>query len=434
VATARLVDEDFAMQHTFRTRAIVLLVALAALPCPARADNWPAWRGADGIGRCGERDLPVKWSAAENVRWKVKLPGPGNSTPVIWGERVFLTQATDKGRKRGLLCLSRKDGQELWRQAVTYDHEEPTHETNPYCSSSPATDGERVVVSHGSAGVYCYDFAGRELWHRDLGPCEHIWGNAASPVLYGDLILLNFGPGERTFLIALDRKTGADVWKVEEPGGKRGDKGQAEWVGSWSTPTLLRLKDHDELVMSWPGAVKAYAPKTGELLWTCKGLEKDGAPDRLVYTSPLVTPEVVVAMAGFGGPALAVKPGGKGDVTESHRLWRLTRAPQRIGSGVIAGDYVYVVNEPGTAECVELRTGKTVWNERVGAGAWGSLVHAGDKLYVTNLDGETLVLAAGPKFEVVSRNPLGERTRASIAVSDGNILIRTYEHLWCVGK
>jgi outer membrane protein assembly factor BamB len=422
------------MFRTFPLRYILILAILSVGTVRARADNWPAWRGADGMGRCAETDLPVKWSATENVRWKVKLPGPGNSTPVIWGERIFLTQATDKGQERGLLCLSRKDGKTLWHKVVSYHGKEPTHDTNPYCSASPATDGERIVVSYGSAGVYCYDFEGKELWHRDLGKCDHIWGNAASPMFYGDLVILNFGPGKRTFLIAMDRKTGAEVWKVEEPGGKLGDKGQSEWLGSWSTPTLLKLKERDELIMSWPGVVKAYAPKTGDLLWTCQGLAKDQSEDRLVYTSPLVSPEAVVAMAGYGGPALAVRPGGKGDVTATHRLWRQPRGPQRIGSGVLVGEHVYMVNEPGTAECLELKTGKSVWNERVGTGAWGSLVQAGDKLYVTNVEGETLVLAAKPKFEIVSRNPLKETTRASIAVSDGNIFIRTYEHLWCIGK
>jgi outer membrane protein assembly factor BamB len=417
---------------TFRTTYSCTLF-LALLTATARADNWPAWRGPTGDGQCAERDLPLKWSATENVRWKVKLPGPGNSTPVVWGERVFVTQATDKGKKRGLMCLSRRDGKKLWEKFVEHDTAEPTHDTNPYCSASPATDGERVVVSHGSAGVYCYDLDGNELWHRDLGKCEHIWGNAASPVLYGGLVILNFGPGERTFLLAMDRKTGKDVWKVDEPGGKRGDTGEV-WIGSWTTPTLLKLKERDELIMSWPGVVKAYAPKTGDLLWTCGGLGKDEGSDRLVYTSPLVSPEAVVAMAGYGGPALAVKPGGTGDVTEARRLWRQKSGPQRIGSGVIVGDHVYMLNEPGTAECIELKTGKSVWNERVGPGAWGSLVRAGDRLYVTNVEGETLVLAAKPKFEVLSRNPLKERTRASVAVSDGDIFIRTYEHLWCIGK
>src|SRR5262249_2155957 len=158
------------------------------------------------------------------------------------------TQATDKGQKRGLLCLSKKDGKTLWEKFVEYKEKEPTHDTNPYCSASPATDGERVVVSHGPAGVYCYDLDGKELWHRDLGKCEHIWGNAASPVFYGDLVILNFGPGERVFLLAMDRKTGKDVWKVDQEGAKA-----SAYVGSWSTPTVLKLKDHDELIMSWPG-------------------------------------------------------------------------------------------------------------------------------------------------------------------------------------
>jgi len=415
-------------------RTLLLTAGWLSLLMPARAENWPAWRGPTNDGQCLERHLPLKWSATENVLWKKPLPGPGNSTPIVWGERLFLTQALDKGQARTLLCLDRKDGKTLWERTITWKEMEPTHATNPYCSASPVTDGERVVVSHGSAGLYCYDFQGNLSWQRDLGPCLHIWGNAASPVLYGDLVLLNFGPGERTFLIALDKKTGKEVWKVDEPGGKRGDKGQAEWLGSWSTPVVAHLQGRDELIMSWPRGVKAYDPRSGELLWSCKGLEKDGAKDGLVYTSPLAAADVIVAMGGYGGPALALKTGGKGDVTESHRLWRTPRNPQRIGSGVIIGDHLYMVNEPGTAQCLELKTGKVLWTERVGAGVWGSLVHAGDRLYVTNLEGETLVLAANPVFEVLARNPLKERTLSSIAVSDGMLFIRTYQHLWCIGQ
>jgi outer membrane protein assembly factor BamB len=141
----------------------------------SRAENWPAWRGPTGQGSCMEKTLPVKWSATENVKWKIALPDEGNSTPIVWGEKIFLTQATDKGKKRSLWCISRKDGTKLWEQTVGFDGEEPKHQTNTYCAASPATDGERIVVSHGSAGVYCYDFDGKELWHRDLGPCRHIW-------------------------------------------------------------------------------------------------------------------------------------------------------------------------------------------------------------------------------------------------------------------
>src|SRR5262249_2857673 len=148
----------------------------------------------------------------------------------------------------------------------------------------------------------------------------------------------------------------------------------------------------------------------------------------------VVSPDAVVAMAGFNGPALAVRPGGRGDVTATHRLWRSPKGPQRIGSGVIVGEHLYMLDETGMAECSELKTGKSVWRERVGPGGWGSLVLAGERLYVTNVEGETLILAAKPKFELVARNPLKETTKASIAVSDGNLFIRTYQHLWCVGK
>jgi outer membrane protein assembly factor BamB len=401
----------------------------ALLAC---AENWPAWRGPEGTGYCREKNLPVTWSATENVRWKVPLPGPGNSTPVIWGDRIFLTQATEKGKKRSLLCLDRKDGRTLWQQTIEYTEREPTHGTNPYCSASPVTDGQRVVVSFGSAGWACYDFEGQQLWHRDLGPCLHIWGNAASPVLYERLALLNFGPGERTFLLAVDKTTGEEVWKVEEPGGKLGDKGSSEWIGSWSTPAVATLAGRDELVMSWPSVLKSYNPRTGELLWTCHGLERDQATSALVYTSPLVSPDVIVAMGGFSGPSLAVRTGGTGDVTETHRLWRVRSGPQRIGSGVIVGPHIFMANEPGTFQCIEGQTGQELWTERLGKGIWGSLVYADGRLYVTNLEGETLVLAAQPTFEILSRNPLNERTLASIAIANGAIFIRTYQHLWCV--
>jgi outer membrane protein assembly factor BamB len=411
------------------TGCTILLLAWAGL---ARAENWPAWRGPRGDGTSAETGLPTSWSPTENVRWKARLPGPGNSTPVVWGDRVFLTQSLDrKGTQRAVLCFGRKGGKLRWQRSVPFRGEEPTHATNPYCSASPVTDGERVIASHGSAGVVCYDLDGKQLWHRDLGRFVHVWGTAASPVLYGDLVLLNCGPGERTFLLALDKRTGKDVWKADEPGGKSGLKGPGEWVGSWSTPRVVRVRGRDQFLMSWPTAVKAYDPRTGAVLWTCGGL------GRLVYTSPLATPEVVVAMSGFHGPALAVRTGGQGDVTRTHRLWHHTRKnPQRIGSGVILGEYLYVANAgPGTVQCIELRTGEDRWGgRRLGGAFWASLVLADGRLYATDQEGDTYVLAARPEFALLGRNRLGEPTNASPAVSGGALFLRTHEHLWCVGR
>lgn len=407
-------------------RALSLLILLFGAATTAAAGNWPAWRGPLGNGYSGETGLPLNWSATENVRWKIPLPGPGNSTPIVWGDRVFLTQSLDRdGRQRALLCFNRKSGKLLWQHIIPFEAEESTHADNPYCSASPVTDGERVIAWLGSAGAVCCDLEGKELWRRDLGKFEHIWGNASSPLLYGDLAIFNCGPGERTFLLAVDKKSGKDVWKVEIPGGSYGEN-STDWTGSWSTPVLVTVQGRDELLLSWPGGVHAYDPRTGKELWNCKGLTK------LVYTSPVATGEVVVAMSGYGGSALAVRPGGSGEVTETHRLWYEARSPQRIGSGVIVGDYLYVVNSPGTAECIEWKTGKSLWTERIGFASWGNLVHAGGRLYVTTKQGETVVLAARPKFEILARNPLGEATLASIAVSQGDLFIRTYSHLWCI--
>lgn len=411
-------------------RFLLLIAATAALGLACSADNWPGWRGPLGTGQCAEKDLPVAWSATENVRWKAPLPGPGMSSPIVWGDRVFVTQSLDKdGKQRALLCFDRKDGKQLWQKAIAYADKESTYDgERHFCSASPVTDGERVVVSYGSAGVYCYDFQGNELWKRDLGKAEQIWGNAASPVIWQDLVFLNFGPGERTFMIAMDKKTGKDVWKHDIPNGKFGTA-QPDWVGSWSTPVVAKLNGADALVMSWPDAVIAYNPRTGEQLWSCAGLTK------LVYSSPLVTPEVVIAMAGFGGSYLAVRPDGKGDVTATHRLFLTPRASQRVGSGVVVGDHIYILNATGVAECIEWKTGKVVWNERAGmGGSWGSMVHADGRLYATNQRGETVVIAAKPEFQLIGVNPLGERCNASPAFSNGEVFIRTYGHLWCIRR
>ncbi len=409
-------------------RLITCALFLAATLTITRADNWPRWRGPDGTGQSREKNLPLKWSVTDNVKWKTVLPGPGMSSPIVWRDRVFLTQSLDRdGHRRALMCIDRKDGKLLWQKVTEYPDKESTYSGEPhYCSSTPATDGERIIASFGSAGLVCYDFAGKMLWKKDLGKAEQIWGNASSPVIYRNLCILNFGPGERTFLVGLDKRTGKDIWRVDEPGAYGTD--QKDWIGSWATPVVATIKGRDELIMLWPDAVKAYNPLTGTLIWSCKGMGK------LVYNSPLITPDVIVAMSGFGGPHLAVKTGGSGDVTATHRLWREERTTQRVGSGVVVGEHVYIVNENGIAQCIVLNSGKTLWTERACGRVWGSMVHADGRLYVTDQQGETVVLAAKPVFEVLARNPLSEKSQSSAAISDGELFIRTYGHLWCIGE
>src|SRR5690242_11005831 len=254
------------MKMAFGSACVLLLASAAG----AAADNWSAWRG-DGSGQAAAKAPPLTWSPTDNVRWKAPLPEPGNSSPIVWGRRVFLTQARDKGARRAVLCFDRADGKLLWQREVRFDGREPTHETNPYCSATPVTDGERVIASHGSAGMVCYDFAGRELWRKDLGTLGHVWGNASSPVLSGDLAILWCGPGERQFLLAVDKATGRTVWEHAEPGGNAGHDSK-NWRGSWSTPAIAKIDGHDELILPVPEKLKGFDPKTGRELWSCAGL------------------------------------------------------------------------------------------------------------------------------------------------------------------
>lgn len=412
---------------------------LGALASSALGANWPAWRGPDGDGRCEETNLPIHWDRKQNVRWQVALPERGNSTPIVWGDRLFLTQAIESEGRRMLMCLDRATGKLLWQRGVKIEGKETTHETNPHSASSPVTDGQRVVAWFGSAGLYCFDFSGKELWHRDLGPQRHIWGYGSSPILHGDLCILNFGPGQPSFLLAVDKKTGQDVWKITEPnadsGEKKPEQEKAFWVGSWSTPVIIDTGSRTELLLSGPNRLIAFEPKTGRDLWTCAGLNP------LVYTSPIYdrAKNIVVALGGYSGMAIAVKAGGSGDVTASHRLWHHPKTKQRIGSGVISDGYIYIHNDPGVAECWELETGRLIWEERLRGSAakndsWSSMVLSGDRLYVINRGGDAFVLRASPKFEVLATNSIGETTMASLVPSDGEIFIRTYQRLWCIAE
>ena len=406
-------------------------ILLAAAATTLLAENWPAWRGPNASGISDERDLPVTWSQTENIRWKTPLAGPGNSTPVVWGERVFLTQALDGGRLRALVAIDRATGKRLWQHDVPCSVAETSHRDNPPCSGSPATDGTAVYAHFASAGVVACDFAGRELWHRDLGPVLHQWGNGTSPVIYKNLLIIYQGPGEPTFITALDKRTGKTIWEKKEPGINSGV------FGSWSTPVVITGGSRDELIMPLPGdrvggdgEFKAYDPQTGDELWRCVGLGTE------VYAMPVVSAarDLVIGISGHNGPTMAVRPGGRGDVTESHRVWRTTSNPQRIGSGVLHDGHLYLADADGFAECLDARSGERIWKERLGGKLWGSMLFADGRLYVSNLEGQTFVLAASPMFELQAKNDIGERTYSALAVSNGELFLRTYEHLYCIAK
>jgi len=413
-----------------------LLLILTALPTTGRADDWPFFRGPARDGVSSDTQVPLQWGKDNNVVWRVPLPQTGNSSPIIAKGKVFLTCAQDKqGRRRALYCFDRATGKELWSKVVTWDPADPSHAENPYCGSTPATDGQRVIVWHGSAGLYCYDLDGHELWHKDLGPFRHIWGYASSPIIHGDRVYLNGGPGARSFVVALDKTNGTILWQTDEPGGAPDrDAQHPDWLGSWSTPLVTTLDGKEQLLVFQPLHVNAYDLDTGKVLWT------HGGAGLLAYTDVVIgdvagAGKLGVAMAGYGGKAVGFKLGGSGDTSATHRLWQSTaKPPQRIGSGIILDSHFYIPNENGI-ECLDPLTGKSIWSHRIpGQTFWSSLIAASGRLYATSQKGTTFVFEANPTtWKLLATNDLGEHTNATPAISDHQLFIRTWQALYCIG-
>ncbi len=407
-------------------RAILLFVVYwVCFLQHAAAEDWPAWRGPAANGVSNEKFSPTTWSTEQNVKWKLPLDGEGNSTPIVIGEKIFLTHAPKGNKLRGLWCIDRTKGEVLWKKEIAYEEKEPTHNTNPMCSSSPVSDGKFVVVYHGSAGLHCYDLDGNELWKQDTGKVEHIWGWASSPLIFNDLVIMNVGPGLNAYLVAYNKKDGKEVWRKDFPGMK--SEKVEEFRGSWSTPVVYREGNEQRLLMSLPERIVSFKPLTGDEVWS------SGGPSKLFYTTPLIADDTVIAMCGYGGPAVAVRTGGTGDVTESHRAWQHPKNPQRVGSGIVVGEHVYIMNEPGITWCLLAKTGEKLWEKRLGSkNSWSSMCLSAGKLYATNMDGDTFVLEVDPtECKIVSENKIGELTRASLAFSGPLVLQRTYKNLYC---
>ncbi|MBL50045.1 MAG: serine/threonine protein kinase [Roseibacillus sp.] len=434
------------LSSRFRVRDLASQVAMKAILYPAfcslviamgaGAENWPSWRGdLLGSGVTSETQFPGQWGPKKNLRWRIELPERGNSTPVVHGERVFLTQAVTGESWRGLMCLDRQTGKEVWKRGVIYKPKERTHRANPYCSASPATNGRIVVASYGSAGVVAYDMEGKQLWQRDLGAIDHVWGNSTSPVLFEDLVIHYHGPATNAVLYGLDAGTGETRWEWKETSwepGKRTDGFQGREdegvIGSFSTPIVVKVGTGTELIMSFPMELKSFDPRNGKVLWTCSGLNP------LVYTSPVYSDGIVVAMGGYKGNSIGVRVGGRGNVTESHRLWQEVRHNGGIGTGVVVGGHHFYHNSGGVVFCDSMKSGETIWKARLpGAGkSWGSFILSGQLIYTLSQAGDTVVFKASPEgLEVVGQSDVDEETNSSLAVSGGNVFLRTHKALWC---
>lgn len=423
------------MPHTPSIQSSLRLLSLLAvvlLTRSAGADDWMQFRGPGGLGVTKDA-APTEWSAEKNVKWRLELDEPGNGSPIVVADKVFICSANAAGTERRLLCIDRQSGTRLWEKTVRYEEEEPTHKTNPHGATTPVSDGQRVVVSHGSAGLYCYDLDGKQLWVAKPGVIRHMWGYGASPVIHKDRVFVNWGPHESIFLGAYSLDDGKELFRTEEPVDGNGERNsEGKYMGSWATPIAAEVNGREMIICSFPTRVVGFDPKSGQRIWYCEGLR--GPRGDLAYTSPHLEDARCVAIGGYQGPSIGFDIEGLGDITEK-RLWRNEKNPQAIGSGVLHDGQLYVAFAgPNLIKCIDSQSGEERWQTRSNAGAhWASTVMAGGLLYATGQKGETIIFKPNPnRFELVGRNRLDETCNATPAIVDGQIFIRTYKALYCI--
>lgn len=398
----------------------VAIIGLSA-PTVLRAEQWPGWRGPRGDGASDEIGIPVHWSATENIAWKTAIPGKGHSSPIVWGDRVFLTTCIEKQQRRMLLCLDRRDGRILWQRDVMQAPLEHKHFLNSFASSTPVTDGKHVWVTFLDVArmeVYCYDFDGNQVWRRSPGEFHSVHGFCSSPILYRDMLIINGDQDALAYIVALDKETGSERWRINRPNRTR----------SYCTPVVFNLAGRKQMVLSGSKCVTSYDPDTGKMLWII-----DGPTEQFVAS--LVSTEGVIFVTG-GFPEhhlLGIRPDGQGNVTRTKILWHDTRGVSYVPSPIAHGKYFFVVSDEGRASCLDAKTGKRLWFERLGRHHSASPVSAEGRLYFLADDGTMFVLDAGPKFKLIARNSLGEECRASPAISQGQIFVRTLNQLYCIG-
>ncbi len=401
-----------------RSAALVLVLLNVA----TAAENWPRWRGPRADGHSADTNVPVTWDAKQ-VAWKAALPGRGQSSPVIWENRIFLTSASNDGRQRQVLCLDRTSGKLLWEQSVALEgRPEPLHKMNSFASATCVTDGELVIAFFGRAGLHCYSIDGKHLWSRNLGAFEtNPWGTAACPVLVGDMVIQNCDNDTDARLEAFHKRTGELAWSTQRPNAR-----------GWSTPVLVRAGQRDELLLNGDAGVTGYDPASGTQLWFCKGYNGRG--------EPTVTPgkNVVYLVNGKSGDVYAVEPGGSGDVTSSRMAWHTPRKSGRdLPSPILIDNYLLVVSMSGILTCYDSQHGKVLYNERIGGNYSASPIAANGLAYFQSEEGPVVVIKPGAALEVVARNTVDaaddEIFRGSPAVYAGQIFLRSDKALYAIG-
>jgi outer membrane protein assembly factor BamB len=392
----------------------------------ADSAGWPQWRGRNGSGVASAGNPAVQFSNTGGYRWKSNVPGEGNSSPVVWDRKILLTTEQPAGDSStlALLCFDQNDGRLLW-QSEAVSGSGRTHTKNGRASASVATDGERIFVFYGGAGLFCYDFSGKQIWHVDLGPIDHLWGLASSPVLFGSTVIQLCDHEGKSFIAAFEKATGHEVWRTPRTS-----------KGSWSTPIFLEAKaDADgrsrvEMIVNGGSGgdsrkVIAYDPNNGQELW------RVGETTELVTPTPLYCNGLVYSISGRNGPILAIRPGGKGDVTATHLVWNASSGGPYIPSGVCYRNRLYVLFDNGTLTCYDPGDGRTIWQTRLPGPFTASLIAADGRLYAVNEHGRMSVVSVGDSFSVLSTNDLHSPCLATPAVADGELLVRTKSELFC---
>jgi len=414
-----------------RLPTLALLCILSLIAGIVRAENWPGWRGPRGDGTSLEKNLPLTWSESKNIHWKTALPGKGHSSPIVWGDRVFVTTCLENKGERVLISLDRRDGKILWQRVILTAKLERKHSLNSFASATPVTDGKYVWIAFlafPDMQVACYDFDGQQVWMRSPGKLLSVHGFCSSPILYKDLVILNGDQDAKAYIVALDKRTGAERWRIDRPNKTR----------SYCTPILIHAKnkpDVTQLVLSGSRCVTGYDADTGKLLWIIDG------PTEQYVASLVYLDDVLFLTTGFPEYHLmGISPEGEGNITRSKYIrWHIPHKVNRrdgasyVPSPIAANGHFYVCSDTGFLSCLETQTGKRLWKAKLARHVSASPVLADGHLYFVDDDGATHVLKANAEFAVLYKNTLDDECYASPAVSQGQLFIRSLHNLYCIG-
>ena len=417
----------FLFRSLFRRRALTCMATCALAGWlsigAAFAEDWPGWRGPRGDGTSLERDLPTTWDvpAGKNVTWKVEVPGRGHSSPIVFGDHIFLATAFEDRQERALCSFDRRTGKLLWQQTVLKAPLEGKHDLNSYASSTPATDGQSVYVAFvdgDQMAVAAYDFSGQQQWLVRPGSFSSKHGFCSCPVVFEDTVLVNGDHDGDSYLVALNRRTGETVWKIPRDNHTR----------SYCTPIIREIDGRTQMILSGDQCVASYDPRTGRRHWVIDG------PTEQFVASIVDGHGLLFMTCGFPEHhILAIRPDGLGDVTDTHIAWRETKGASYVPSPLAVGDYFLVVSDGGVCSCFEAMSGRRAWMQRLGTHYSGSPVTADGLAYFTSDDGVTQVFRPADKFELLAENQLGEQCFSSPAISGGQIIFRGEKHLIAVG-